>query len=154
VPWQRELAMGAIAPYGTRVLNERVVRHVGVTREQIDDAASREEAELNRQLDTYRHDRPPLEIAGRAVVIVDDGLATGSSALAAAYAVRSQQPRRLILAAPVGAPDTVGTLAELDGIDAVVCPLAPVGFIAVGQYYRHFGQVSDDEVVAALASRS
>jgi predicted phosphoribosyltransferase len=144
VPGHRELAMGAIASGGIRVLNEDVVAWYGLPASVIDDVAREEQAELERREREYRDDRPPLVLRDRVVLIIDDGLATGSSMKAAVRAVRAHAPARIVVAVPVGAPDTCRDLAHI--ADEVVCARTPRHFSAVGQWYRDFSQTSDAEV--------
>lgn len=144
VPGHQELAMGAIASGGVRVLNEDVVRWYRILDEVIDAVAAREQAELQRREQLYRGGRPSLPLEGRTVVLIDDGLATGSTMRAAVEAVRARGPKRIVVAVPVGAEGTCGELAQL--ADEVVCAHAPVDFRAVGLWYRDFSQTSDDEV--------
>jgi len=150
VPGHRELAMGAIAGGGVRVFNEDVVRWYGLSAETIDEVTRAEQAELERREHAYRGGRPPVPIAGRVVLIVDDGLATGSTMQAAVAAVRHMKPARVVVAVPVGAVETCRTLAAL--ADEVVCLATPEPFDAVGLWYRDFSQTTDDEVCEILAS--
>jgi putative phosphoribosyl transferase len=144
VPGHEELAMGAIASGGIRVLNEDVVRWYGIPAPIIDDVAQREQAELERRELAYREGREPIDVSGRTVLIVDDGLATGSSMRAAVRAVRTRQPARVVVAVPVGAPDTCRELSET--ADEVVCARTPEPFSAVGLWYHDFSQTTDEEV--------
>jgi putative phosphoribosyl transferase len=144
VPGHEELAMGAIASGGVRVLNTDVVGWYGIPPEMIDAVARQEEAELQRRERAYREQRPPVAVAGRTVVLIDDGLATGSTMKAAVQAVRTQDPARIVVAVPVGAPDTCRELQRL--ADEVVCVKMPESFRAVGLWYRDFAQTTDDEV--------
>lgn len=144
VPGQEEFAMGAIAPGGVRILNETVIRSLGITEDQVAAVAAAEERELERRDRDYRAGRPAPEVEGRTVVLVDDGLATGSTMRAAAAAVRAYGPRRLVIAAPVGAPETCEALR--DEADEVVCASAPRSFQAVGLWYDDFSQTTDEEV--------
>ena len=149
VPGHEELAMGAIATGGLRVLNHDVVRHLRIPEDVVEAVTTRELQELARRERSYRGDRPPPDVHGRTVVLVDDGLATGSSMRAAAMAVRQQEPRRIVVAVPVAAPSTCEDLkAE---VDDVVCALTPDPFYAVGLWYGDFSQVSEDEVRRLLA---
>jgi putative phosphoribosyl transferase len=144
VPGHQELAMGAIASGGVRVLNDDVVEWYRIPAPVIDAVARQEQAELERRERAYRDGRTPLELKGRTVILVDDGLATGSSMRAAVQAVRAHAPARIVVAVPVGAPGTCRELAEI--ADEVVCARTPERFSAVGLWYRDFGQTSDAEV--------
>jgi putative phosphoribosyl transferase len=144
LPEHPELAMGAIASGGVRVLNEDVVRTLRVPAEVIDAVAAQELKELARREREYRGDRPPLEVRGRIVILVDDGLATGSTMRAAVAALRRQQPARIVVAVPVGAADTCAEFR--DEADEAVCAVTPQPFFAVGLWYRNFTQTTDEEV--------
>jgi putative phosphoribosyl transferase len=144
VPGHRELAMGAIASGGIRVLNEDVVDWYGITPPVIDEVARQEQAELERREREYRDGRAPLELKGRTVLLIDDGLATGSSMRAAVQAVRAHAPSRIVVAVPVGAPDTCRALEDV--ADEVVCARIPQRLSAVGHWYWDFSQTSDEEV--------
>jgi putative phosphoribosyl transferase len=148
VPSRPELAMGAIASGGIRVLNGDVVDWYHLSEETIDRVAHAEQAELERQEREYRRGRAPLDLRGRTVILVDDGLATGSSMRAAVQAVRQQGPAAVVVAVPVAAP---GTCAELGALaDEAVCARMPEPFSAVGQWYLDFSQTSDTEVRSLL----
>jgi predicted phosphoribosyltransferase len=142
-PGHEEFAMGAIASGGVRVLNPDVAA-LPMPADAMDVVTRREQAELARREVRYRGDRPPLDLARRTVILVDDGLATGASMLAAAKAVALRDPARVVAAVPVGAPEACATLR--DQVDEMVCALTPQGFGAVGAWYRDFAQTSDDEV--------
>ena len=144
VPGQEELAMGAIASGNTRVLNRAVVEQMGIDDETIALAAAREGRELARREHAYRQGRPEPAVTDRCVIIVDDGLATGSTMEAAITALKQRTPRRIILAVPVAPPETCHRLAH--HVDELVCPLTPQGFAGVGQFYDNFDQVTDDQV--------
>jgi putative phosphoribosyl transferase len=144
-PGHRELAMGAIASGGIRVLNEDVVKWLGIRPEQIDAVAREEHRELERRQATYLEGRAPARLEGRVVILVDDGLATGSTMRAAVQAVRQMQPARIVVAVPVGAPDTCREVADI--ADEVVCARMPEPFSAVGQWYANFDQTTDREVM-------
>lgn len=148
VPWQPELGMGAVAEGGDVVLNNALIAEVGVRPEVVDEVRSRAAAAAEEMAARFRVGRPPLELAGRAVVIVDDGLATGSTARAAVAHVRRLGAAFVAVAVPVGAPDTVEMLAA--EAEAVVCPLQPPWLMGVGAWYEDFSQVSDEEVVRLL----
>lgn len=150
-PGHRELAMGAIASGGIRVLNDDVVRSLAITEDQIDAVAREEQAELERREAAYRRDRAAPLLGGRVVILVDDGLATGSTMRAAVQAVKQQQPSRVVVAVPVGAGETCEELRVL--ADDVVCGRTPTPFSAVGQWYEDFEQTTDEEV-RELLSRS
>ncbi len=144
VPGHEELAMGAIASGGVRVLNDEVLQYVPVSPQTIEAVAAREQRELERREKAYRGDAPPLDVRGKTVVVVDDGLATGSTMRAAVRALRRMQPRAIIVAVPVGAPSTC---EQLRGeADDVVCLRTPDPFEAVGIWYQDFDQTSDEEV--------
>jgi putative phosphoribosyl transferase len=143
-PGHRELAMGAIASGGVRVLNEDVVRWYGIQEAMVDAVAQEEQQELERREQLYRSGRPPAPIENRIVILIDDGLATGSSMRAAVQAVQQLKPARVVVAVPVGAPETCRDLATL--ADEVVCARMPEPFNAVGQWYLDFDQTTDDEV--------
>lgn len=147
-PGQPELAIGAIAEGGVRVLNKDLIRDIGLETAEIDSAAAREFVELNRRVTRFRGEHAPKPLAGRTVILVDDGLATGATMEAAIAAVRKSTPNKVIVAAPVGATDTCRRLAGI--ADAVVCPLQPQHFYAVGQWYVDFDQTTDEEVTALL----
>lgn len=150
VPAHEELAMGAIASGGFEVLNEPVVEQLGISRTQVAEVAGRERRELERRESLYRADRPAVDVRGRVVVLVDDGLATGSSMRAAIRAMRELRVKRLVVAAPVGAVETCNELAR--EVDALVCPLRPEPFQAVGLWYEDFSATTDEEVRECLAA--
>ncbi|GGL95975.1 phosphoribosyltransferase [Deinococcus aerophilus] len=149
LPGQPEVAMGAIASGGVRVLNEDLVRRAGVSAQALADAEAREKAELIRRETAYRGGRPPLALAGWTALLIDDGVATGATLRAALRAVRARLPARVAVAVPVAPPDTCRELQAL--ADEVVCLWTPAHFHAVGQFYRDFGQTTDEEVRAWLA---
>ena len=148
VPGHEELAMGAIATGGVRQVNRDVVDALGIPANVIDAVAAREQIELERREQTYRGQRPPLSLKNKTVILVDDGLATGSTMRAAVMAVRQQQPARVIVAVPVGAVSTCADLAT--EADDVVCVRTPEPFVAVGLWYRDFTPTTDHEVRALL----
>lgn len=150
LPDQPELAMGAIASGGTVVFNEDVLAATRLPDDVIADVIALEQRELERRERLYRGDRPWPELAGRTVILVDDGLATGATMRAAIEAVRAQGAARVVVAVPVAPPDTVARLQAL--ADEVIALYQPVHFMAVGQWYVDFSQVDDDEVIATLAS--
>lgn len=144
VPGHEELAMGAIASGGVRVLNDDLMRAMAIPASVIDAIAGQEQKELERRERLYRGDRPQPNVRSRTVILVDDGLATGSTMRAAALALRKMQPAKLIVAVPVGAPETCDEFRAQ--VDEVVCAATPVPFIAVGAWYADFSQTSDAEV--------
>lgn len=148
VPSQPELAFGALGEGGVRVLNEQVVRRIGLSAEAMAAVERAELAELRRRLERYRGDRAGVALAGQVVIVVDDGFATGATARAAALVARAAGAARVVLAAPIGAPEACAALREV--ADEVVCLGAPAGFVAVGQGYRVFDQTSDEQVCALL----
>jgi putative phosphoribosyl transferase len=148
-PFQPELAMGALGEGGVRVENREVLRAVGLDGATLDLVADRERAELERRAALYRGTRPRLDLGGRRVVIVDDGIATGSTAQAAARVARAQGASHVFVAAPVASSSGLAGLAELT--DDVVCVTVPEPFYAVGEWYTDFSQTSDSDVRALLA---
>ena len=143
VPHQEELAMGAIASGGTRVLNEAVVENLQITPEQIEQVARREERELARREEAFRSG-PPVSVRDRMVILVDDGLATGSTMRAAVQALKKQEPKHILVAVPVAASEICRAFSVV--VDDVVCLHTPSPFTAVGCWYDDFAQVTDDEV--------
>jgi len=148
VPGHEELAMGAIASGGTRVLNHSLIAHLGISSSVIEQVTLREQREIERREQLYRAGRPALPIKGRIVILVDDGLATGASMLAAAQAVQAQQPKRVIVAVPVASHDACEEFRQ--HVDDVVCAHTPEPFYAVGAWYEDFSQTSDAEVQTLL----
>jgi putative phosphoribosyl transferase len=151
-PGHRELAMGAIASGGVRVLNDDVVRWYGISSSAIDAVAQQEQHELERREATYREGREPTPLQGHVVILVDDGLATGSTMTAAVQAVRLREPARVIVAVPVGARETCDALSTI--ADEVVCARMPEPFSAVGQWYLDFDQTTDEEVRQLLRAHT
>ncbi len=144
VPGHEELAMGAIASWGARVLNDDVVRGLQISDDIIERVAARERRELERRDRSYRAGRPAPNVRGRTIILVDDGLATGSTMRAAIAALRQRRPARIVVAVPVGSP---GTCAEFqDEADEAICALTPEPFYAVGVWYQDFLQTTDEEV--------
>ena len=144
VPGHEELAMGAIASGGVRVLNEDVVRMLRISDDVIDAVGAEERQELERRERTYRGNRPAPDVRGRTVILVDDGLATGSTMRAAIAALRQQRPARIVVAVPVGAPETCAEFQ--DEADEAICARTPEPFYAVGLWYGDFSQTTDEEV--------
>jgi putative phosphoribosyl transferase len=152
VPGQEELAMGAIAIGGVRFLNEEVIRVLNISTSDVDTVAARETRELARRDNLYRGDRKPPDLAGRTVILVDDGLATGSTMRAAVAAVRQKQPKRIVVAVPVAAFPTCRDLAG--EVEQVVSLETPEPFYSVGCWYEDFSQTSDDEIRGLLERAS
>lgn len=149
VPGHQELAMGAIATGDVRVLNDDVVRYLGIPDEVIDEVAAQEQEELERRAQLYRGDRPARPVQNRVVILVDDGLATGSTMRAAALALRQQHPAAIVVAVPVASSQTCEEFrAE---VDDVICALTPEPFYAVGLWYEDFDQTTDAEVRDLMA---
>jgi predicted phosphoribosyltransferase len=148
MPGHPEFGIGAVTADGPPIFNQEVLRRVGLTETDLAGAVATERAEARRRLRRYRGDRPPPEVADRLVIVVDDGLATGVTALAALRAVRDKRPRRLAFAAPVCAPEAAASLAA--EVDALVCVRTPQRFGAVGEFYDNFEQLSDEQVEAVL----
>jgi len=152
LPYHPELAMGAISEDGVRVVNEAMVRAGQITEEQLAEVESRETAELSRQGHRFREGRPRVPLAGRTAVLVDDGIATGSTALAACRAARAAGAARVVIAAPVASVEAARDLART--ADQVVCVTTPASFRAVGDHYVDFRQTPDEDVIDLLASAS
>lgn len=148
VPGHRELAIGAIATGGARVLDDQLIAELGLQEEAIGRVIAEEERELARREQVFRGGRGPLNVAGRIAILVDDGLATGSTMRAAVEAINDLGPSRVVVAVPVGAIDACRRLEQV--ADNVICPLIPRRFLAVGQWYRDFSDTSDAEVTALL----
>jgi putative phosphoribosyl transferase len=148
VPGHEELAMGAIASGDVQLLNHEVVDALGIPGAVIDQVAQRERAELERRERLYRGSRPPVPLTNKTVILVDDGLATGSTMRAAIAAVRRHQPASIVVGVPVGAPSTCDEIAR--DADEVVCLRRPEPFVAVGLWYRDFSETSDADVRALL----
>lgn len=144
VPGYSELAMGAIASGGVSVLNEDIVDYLGIPSEVIDRIAADELKELERRERAYRGHRAEPDVKGKTVILVDDGLATGSTMRAAVSALRQQNPARIIVAVPVSAPQTCNEYRM--GVDEIICALTPEPFFGVGQWYEDFSQTTDEEV--------
>jgi putative phosphoribosyl transferase len=144
VPGHEELAMGAIASGSVRLLNQNVVEMFGIPQDLIEMITEKEQRELERQEREYREGRPPLDVQGRTVILVDDGLATGASMHVAVAALKQKNPAHIVVAVPVASEETC---SEFEGeVDQVVCALTPEEFWAVGEWYEDFSQVGDEEV--------
>ena len=150
MPGHPEFAIGAIASGGVRVLDENLIRWYRVPAAALDQIVQAEQRELERRERAYRGTRPPLSLEGRTVILVDDGLATGSTMRAAVLAVRRLLPSEIVVATPVGAAEACHALDEI--ADEVVCARMPVPFTAVGLWYQNFGETTDDEVRRLLAA--
>jgi putative phosphoribosyl transferase len=148
-PAQPELAIGAVAPNGQVILDHPLIDRLRINEPELTNLIARERGEARRRLDAYRGSRPPLEVRDRVVIVVDDGLATGATMAIAIRVLRSQHPRTLIAAAPVGSRYAVDLLRPV--ADHVVCPMVPEDLMAVGAYYEDFGETSDSEVRSILA---
>ncbi len=144
VPGQEELAMGAIASGGVRVLNEDVVRSLNLSEATIDQVAAKEQQELERRERLYRDDRPAPDVRDRTVILVDDGLATGATMRAAVTALRQQQPARIVVAVPISSPETCHDFEN--EVDEIICAQTPQPFYSVGLWYNNFSQTTDEEV--------
>jgi putative phosphoribosyl transferase len=143
-----ELAMGAIASGGVRIVNDDVIQWYGITQSTLETVTQHELAELERRERRYRSGRPPVPLEGKIVILIDDGLATGSTMRAAVEAVRAQAPAKVVVAVPVGSVDACRDITAV--ADEVVCARTPDVFAAVGQWYRDFSQTSDEEVSQLL----
>ncbi len=144
MPGEEELALGAIASGGIRVLNHQLIQYLRVPEDLVEQVTLRERRELERRERAYREDRPPVPLRDRTVILVDDGLATGASMLAASRAVASQTPKRIVVAVPVAAPQTCQELRK--EVDEVICLQTPSPFGAVGIWYEDFSQTTDEDV--------
>lgn len=148
VPGQEELALGALASGGVRIINHGIVRALAIGEDDIEAVARREQHEIERRERTYRGDRPPPELADRVVIVIDDGIATGATMRAAVAALRQHRPTRLIVAVPTASTEACEHLRR--EADEVVCLATPEPYMAVGRWYRHFDQTSDEEVRTLL----
>jgi len=144
LPDHEELAIGAIATGGVRILDERTIRAFGVSEAELATVIAAETRELKRREHLYRGNRPPLDVRGKTVILVDDGLATGSTMLAAVTALRRENAARVVVAVPIAPPETCDAFREVVG--DIVCVMTPEPFYAVGRWYEDFSQTTDDEV--------
>jgi putative phosphoribosyl transferase len=149
VPWQEELAFGAVAGGGVRILDPDIVGEVGISSDEIDRITASVLTEVERRERAYRGDRPRPDLEGKTVILVDDGIATGSSIRAAIGALRQWKPTKIVVATPVGPGATCNRLRN-DGVE-VVALMTPKSFAAIGQFYEDFSQVSDEEVIDLLS---
>jgi putative phosphoribosyl transferase len=147
-PGNPELAVGAIAEDGTGVLDPRSAGRLGMTEALLEETLERDSEELRRRVERYRDGRAPIAVGGRTAIVVDDGLATGLTVLAAVRALRRREPARIVVAVPVGAGESVSMLAE--EVEEVVCLTTPEPLLGVGRWYRDFTPVSDEQVIEAL----
>ncbi|BAY09407.1 phosphoribosyltransferase [Calothrix sp. NIES-2098] len=152
VPGHKELAMGAITSGGIRVLNYDVVSSLGIANQTIEQVTAEESQELQRRDRAYRGDRPPLNVKNRTVIVVDDGIATGSTMRAAITMLKQQQPKRIVVAVPIAPPETCEELSNF--VDEVVCLKMPERMYAVGIWYEDFSQTTDEEVRYLLTQQS
>lgn len=152
-PGQPELAMGAIGEEGALVRNDDVIASARVDRARFDAVLQRERAELDARVARFRGGASPVPLAGRAAIVVDDGVATGATMRAACRVARARGAARVVVAVPVAAPDSLAALEASPEVDEVVCLAAPPGFMAVGMHYLDFAQTGDDEVARLLAER-
>ena len=148
VPWHEELGVGAVSEGGTVHLNEDVLEHVELTRDELAEAIGRKQREVEERVKLFRGGLPPPELRDRTVILVDDGIATGGTVRAAIESIRAQHPKAIVLAVPVAAPEAVEALTP--EVDRLVCLKTPADLHAIGLWYRDFGQVSDEEVVRIL----
>jgi len=151
-PYNPELAIGAVASDGTVVVDENLIRSLGVSEKYVKEETERQKREIQRRLKAYRGERALPELKGKVVVLVDDGVATGATTLAAIRAIKASEPAEAILAVPVGPPDAIARLKE--EADRVICLFTPTPFWAVGAFYLDFEQTSDEEVKRLLRERA
>lgn len=154
VPWQPELAMGAVVDGAEPIIvrNEDIIRLAGISQSQFEAVCQREVAEIERRRRRYLAGRPPADVAGKVVIVVDDGIATGATVRAALRGLAGRRPGRIVLAVPVAPPDTIIQFEAL--ADEVICLAQPQHFAAIGAHYRDFRQLDDDEVIAVLAAHA
>lgn len=152
LPGHEELAIGAIASGGVRVLNEDIIHALNIPEAMINRVAQQELQELGRREQLYRGDRPMLDVQDKTVILIDDGLATGASMRAAVSGVRTQHPARIVIAVPTAAPETCNAF-EFE-VDEIVCAMTPEPFFGVGKWYENFSQITDEEVHTLLEEAS
>jgi predicted phosphoribosyltransferase len=150
VPGQEELAMGAIGSGGVRILNDGLIDQLGIDADTIDQVTHSEEAELNRREQQYRQDHPQIDIAGRTVILIDDGIATGATMQAAVHALRQRDPQQIVLAVPAAPPEVIATFEDDAAVDSVLTLITPESFGGVARWYDEFPQTSDAEVTDLL----
>ncbi|WP_048810284.1 phosphoribosyltransferase [Candidatus Methylacidiphilum infernorum] len=148
VPWQQELAMGAIASGGIQVLNQSVINSLNIDEETIREATARELQELHRRENLYRRELPALSIENKRIILVDDGIATGSTVRAAVAAIRKLSPKEIVVAVPVAPPPVYNEMKKI--ADKLIILMTPEGFVGVGQWYENFSQLSDWDVCSML----
>jgi len=148
VPGYEELAMGAIASGGVRVMNDDVVQRINISQSAIEEAVRKETKELERREEAYRNNRPRLDVKDKTILLVDDGLATGATMRAAVAALQKQKPKELIIAVPTASPETCDEFRA--DVDDIICAITPTPFYAVGAWYDDFAQTTDDEVQELL----
>ena len=148
VPWHPELGLGAVAEGGYLHISRKMVADIGISKEELEQAIESKRAEVEARVRRFRGERPPPELQGRTVILVDDGIATGGTVRAALRAIKAAGPRQVVLAVAVASPDVLASLAS--EVDRVVCPLVPEALYAIGLWYEDFRQVSDSEVVRLL----
>lgn len=146
-PYQPELGIGAIAPFGVRILNTGLVRSLEIAELQIEEIIEKETKEMNRRIELYRGANPPFDLQGQTIIIVDDGIATGISDKAVVLSIKELCPKKIILAVPVCPP---GTAEKFEDVDEFICLAQPPDFYAVSAFYENFEQVSDEEVINLL----
>lgn len=148
-PFQPELALGAVATGGVRIVNEKLLREISVPEEVLDEVTEREREELARREEAYRQGREPVPVEGRIVIVVDDGVATGSTFRAAIQSLRERGPARIVAAVPVAPVESAASLEEV--VDNLVCLVTPTTFFGISEWYERFPQVSDETVCSFLA---
>ncbi len=151
-PFNPELAIGAVTETGEGIFSNDLIAEFGISESYLKGAIEKEKKEAQWRLDHYRQGRPPRQIAGKTVIVIDDGLATGSTMLAAIKTLRAEKAGHIVMAIPVAPPDTFERLRK--EVDGAICLATPLSFFAVGQFYNHFDQTSDSEVIKLMESLS